>query len=317
MYACSPRWSNHWISIDDLSKVLSGLAKFFPRGDGSIRGVNYGLHLTGGEPFLNFDLLLRGVEIAEHYGLRAKFVETNCFWCRDMETVRERLRRLKDAGLDGMLISVNPFVIEHVPFENIERGIRGSIEIFGVRNTLVYHPAFYEQLTRLNIRGKLSFEDYLAKMLRTDPEGITTSFSPYILLPMGRLPYRLGHLYRRHPARRFLGYSCLEELTRPWHIHVDCYCNYIPGYCAGISLGDARKLDEIIQGVELDDRPILEALAKGLHELYRLAVEEYGYRELKEGYISKCHLCLDIRRHIVMNTDEYKELQPREFYYRL
>jgi len=43
-------------------------------------------------------------------------------------------------------------------------------------------------------------------------------------------------------------------------------------------------------------------------------VKEYGYKESRDGYVSKCHLCVDIRRHIIQETDEFKELSPRVFY---
>ncbi|RLF04798.1 MAG: hypothetical protein DRK00_05950 [Thermoprotei archaeon] len=131
---------------------------------------------------------------------------------------------------------------------------------------------------------------------------------------MGRLVYTLHRLYERRPAKAFFGVSCLGELTRPWHVHVDCYYNYVPGYCAGISLGDARRLEEITGGVDLGDKPVLAALAESLGELYKLAVEGYGYRELESGYISPCHLCLDIRVHLALEVGGFKELQPLEFY---
>jgi pyruvate-formate lyase-activating enzyme len=39
--------------------------------------LNHGLHFTGGEPFMNFDLLLRLVKIADELGNPSTFVETN------------------------------------------------------------------------------------------------------------------------------------------------------------------------------------------------------------------------------------------------
>jgi pyruvate-formate lyase-activating enzyme len=89
MYACSPKWSADWISEKDVEKILSQWA-------GKIKGspvrridINYGLHITGGEPFLNFKLLLKVVEIAKRFDIPSTFVETNCFWCIDDETTRE------------------------------------------------------------------------------------------------------------------------------------------------------------------------------------------------------------------------------------
>ncbi len=311
MYACSPRWRADWISREDAEKILRNLSNAFmdryPEGYGEV-GVNLGLHFTGGEPFLNFDLLLDLVKIASKMGIPSMFVETNCFWAVDDEITRERLLQLREAGLHGILISVNPFILEYVPFERTLRAIRAAKEIFG-RNTMIYQEYFRYQIEGLGIRGRMQLEDYLK---RTDAAGLYYAE----ILPMGRACYDLGHLFRRYPAEKFFNMSCREELTRPWHVHVDNYCNYITGYCGGISLGDARDMDAICSGIDLDDHPILAQLVskRGIKRLYAFGVEEYGYSESESGYVSKCHLCVDIRRHISEQTDEFKELKPIEFY---
>ncbi|MEM4724244.1 MAG: hypothetical protein QXP01_04470, partial [Candidatus Hadarchaeum sp.] len=92
---------------------------------------------------------------------------------------------------------------------------------------------------------------------------------------------------------------------------IDNYGNYVPGYCGGLSLGDARDLNKLLQGIHLDELPVLRALLTSLEELYRLG-KAYGYEEL-DGYVSKCHLCTDIRRHLA-KVGDFPELKPREFY---
>ena len=67
----------------------------------------------------------------------------------------------------------------------------------------------------------------------------------------------------------------------------------------------------------MNEHPILDSLVADLEILYEFSVKEFGYQELSEGYISKCHFCIDMRKHIVQRTDEFKELNPREFYYQL
>ena len=313
MYACSPKWRDDWIDVRDLQEVLTQLAakinkRYYP----SFKriGINYGLHFTGGEPFLNFELLLMGVEIARELMIPATFVETNCSWCVNDEVTREKLMRLKDAGLHGVLISVNPFILEHVPFERTERAARIGREVFE-ENMVIYQEFFYHQFKGLGPRDTPSFERYLQE---TGTEGL----DHVELIPMGRAPYKLDHLFRKRPAKEFFGETCREELTRPWHVHVDNYCNYMTGYCAGISLGDARKLDSICrEGVDLSEHPIIEALLTDVRELFELAVEEFTYRELSGGYVSKCHLCVHIREHIVGQTSEFRELQPDQFYHNL
>lgn len=142
MYACSPKWEADWISEESLAEGLAGLARTIqpsPRGPNTI-SPNHGLHFTGGEPFLNYPLLLRGVEMARELRIPSLFAETNCAWCRDETTPRDQLAQLKAAGLHGILISVNPFYAEHVPFERTERCIQVSHELFG-QNVFVYQPA--------------------------------------------------------------------------------------------------------------------------------------------------------------------------------
>lgn len=313
MYACSPRWNNDWISINDLKTVISQLSdKIMPSPYGVSRiGVNYGLHFTGGEPFLNYLLLLEAVKIAKEYSIPSVFVETNSFWCTDREKTAEKLRELKEAGLDGILISVNPFIVEYLPFERIENNVSSSFKIFGV-NTMIYQYEFYKQFREINLRRLLRFEDYLEIF---GNQGLELAE----LIPMGRACYKLGELFDKYPAHVFFRENCRSSLLREWHTHIDNYGNYMTGYCGGISLGDARKLDQLIEeGIDLDDKPILEILInRNLGELYKLAVREFNYREKPGGYISKCDLCLDIRRCIVLQSSKFTELSPREYYQHL
>jgi MoaA/NifB/PqqE/SkfB family radical SAM enzyme len=186
MYSCSPRWKADWISEEDAERILNQLAGKIvgnPFGPDRI-GINYGIHFTGGEPFLNFELLLKITQIAHELAIPSTFVETNCFWCTDDKTTREKLIQLKDAGLSGILISVNPFILEHIPFERSQRAMRLSREIFG-RDVIIYQEFFYHQFKRLEIRNTLPLEEYL----RISPDGLR-----YVeLLLMGRAPYKLVH----------------------------------------------------------------------------------------------------------------------------
>ncbi len=307
MYACSPRWPAHWISLKDAEQVLAQLARAM-RGkypDPAPVGLNDGVHFTGGEPFLNYELLLHLAGTATRLGIPSTFVETNGFWCRDDRTAREQLRTLKEAGLGGIMVSANPFILEQIPFERTERAVRIGREVFG-RNAFVYQVFFYEQFKSMGVWGTLAFDEYL------DRAGYGLRYVE--LLANGRVPFKLGGLFEHHPAERFFGASCRPELLRDWHIHVDNYCNYVPGFCGGLSLGDARELDVLCRGIDLEERPVLRALLSDLSDLFRLG-KEYGYGP-GEGYVSKCHLCADIRRHLVRHG-EFVELQPRDFYDRL
>lgn len=310
MYACSPRWRGDWLSEEDAEIIftqLSSKIRGSPYGRDGI-GINFGLHFTGGEPFLNFDLLLKMTKMAQNHKIPAMFVETNSFWCIDDETTREKFSKLREAGLSGILISVNPFILEEVPFERTKRAVRISTEVFR-DNVIVYQELFYHLFNQLNIKNTLSLQEYLQKAPH--------SLGFVELLPLGRTAYALGYLFKKYPAQTFFGISCKEELTREWHVHIDNYGNYMPGYCGGIAVGNAKNLNSLLKGIDLIKRPILNALVTDLQELYEIGKKKFSYNELGDGYISKCHLCIDIRKHIVQQSDEFEELRPREFYYHI
>ena len=305
LYACSPAWEADWLALEDGEVILSQLAesmrdKYSTRGR---IGVNTGVHFTGGEPFLNFELLLQLTEVARRVGIPASFVETNSYWCTDDQAAREKLLALRQAGLDGILISANPFILEQVPFERTERAVRISLEVFDLRNVIVYQLFFLEQFRQLGLRGTLPFEKYL--------ERAGYGLQHVELFASGRAAYSLQYLYSPFLAQRFFGINCERDLVRDWHVHVDNYCNLVPGFCGGLSLGDARDMEGLCNGVDLHERPVLRALLTDLELLYELG-QEHGY-EGKEGYVSKCHLCLDIRMYL-SERSEYSELQPRAFY---
>jgi hypothetical protein len=313
MYACSPRWKSDWIAEADLDAVLDQLARTVvpaPGGPDAI-GLSHGLHFTGGEPFLKFDRLARAVEKADALGIPSLFVETNGFWARKDGETRERLETLKAKGLRGIMISVNPFYLEFVPFERTERAVRAALQVFG-DNTFVYQVEYFRQFLALGIRGTLPLDDYLKR------EGIADFTRRVEFFMAGRAPFALEGRFERYfpkyPAARLLDAGCEPPFLRPWHNHVDPDGNYMPGFCGGISLGDARRLDRLMaEGIDTAGRPVLgflldEDLA-GLLDFAR----ERGYAEREAGYFSRCHLCADVRRHLVRGGD-CPELRPRAFY---
>jgi len=92
MYVCSPKWEGDWIMVEQLERHMPKLAKVIePSPYGSRHmGLSHGLHFSGGEPFMNFELLLKAVEIAEALEIPSTFVETNCFWSKNDAYTRDR-----------------------------------------------------------------------------------------------------------------------------------------------------------------------------------------------------------------------------------
>ena len=304
------------MSEEMLDKILNQLAgKILPAPHGpDTTSLNHGLHFTGGEPFVNYPLLCRAVELATRLGIPSTFVETNAYWCLDDRSTRKKLDTLKRKGLRGILISVNPFYLEYVPFERTLRATRLSLEIFG-HNTMVYQMQYFQRFLEWGIHGTVAFEDYLKF---ESPRDFVRHAEFSV---MGSAPYKLQEflrpIYPRCPAQAFFREPCLMPFLRPLHNHFDNYGNYVPGFCAGVTLGDCHKLDGLLkEGVDTERFPVLGLLMEeDLEGLFALA-RPRGYQESAEGFYSKCHLCMELRKHIALTAD-YPELSPREFYLQL
>ncbi|UCF99003.1 MAG: 4Fe-4S cluster-binding domain-containing protein [Spirochaetaceae bacterium] len=311
MYACSPRWSAEWISEADLEAILQSLAgKIEPSPWGAATmSLNHGLHFTGGEPFLNFPLLCNAVRRAKELGIPSLFVETNCYWAKTDRGTREKLEVLREHGLIGIMISINPFYLEYVPFERSERAIRIAQEVFGV-NVAVYQLEHYRTFKRLGIRGRLPIPEFL----KIKGGGKLTRNTEFFL--SGRAPYEMEEfdLFPKYPAESLFLKPCSPAFIRSWHNHFDSYGNFMPGYCGGLSLGDCRCLDELlVAGIDLDSRPLLSYIIADNFEGLLGFAKEHGYREREYGYLSKCHLCMELRKFLV-RAEDFAELAPREFY---
>jgi hypothetical protein len=314
MYACSPDWNADWISNEALRNTLEGLAGKIapsPFGD-NYMSLNHGLHFSGGEPFLNFRLLCEAVETAHSLDIPSMFVETNCFWAASDEITLNKLKTLKELGLKGIMISVNPFYLEYVPFERTQRAIEKSLAVFG-DNVMVYQIEYYRKFKELAIEGTMAFPDYLEDSGTRDFTSNTEFFIS------GRAAYCMSdyRMFPKYPAAAFFNIKCNPDFLRNWHNHFDNYGNYIPGYCGGLSLGSSFELDKTLnEGIDSANKPVLAYIVtNNFRDLLTFALDK-GYREDQEGYLSKCHLCVDIRKHLAQNGD-YIELQPVEFYERL
>lgn len=272
-----------------------------------------GLHIAGGEPMLKPDRVEFAVNQAVSLDLPLEYVETNAFWCWKDDQTQEAFSRLKDAGLPAMMVSVSPFHLEYVPMERVNRAVNIGRKVFGPSRLYLFTEYFYNQFEEIDPIHPIPFEDYV------DAVGIetaATSFATeYSLIPNGRAATRLTELYERRPASHYFGDTCRRELSSPHHMHVDLYGNYIAGLCAGISLGDARQPDALFSGIDLDSSPFLKrVIREGVAGLFDWAVAEFGFKEDEDGYIAKCHVCLDIRRHLFKAGAGLKELNPSGFY---
>ncbi len=302
LYNCGPGWQD-WMELEQVRGAIKATRQW-PQ--------PFQVHLTGGEPFLNFPLLLQAAEIATELGI-PNYVETNAGWCVRETLVEERFRALRSVGLRAALISCSPFHAETIPPKRTLLAIQKALEIFGRQGTIVYLPEWLDQIGSFDPEMPVLLEKYI-ELYGTHGAG-ELFWRGYGLISGGRSGYRLGHLTPRHPATAIRGENCRHEILYAHHSHFDLYGNFISGFCGGLTVGNWHDLPQILEDFRQGCYPkLIDILIhSGSYGLYRFAQESYGYEETKGGYAGKCHLCVDVRRHLV-GHEEFPELQPKAFY---
>lgn len=102
-----------------------------------------------------------------------------------------------------------------------------------------------------------------------------------------------------------------RELLDTRHFHLDLFGNYIPGLCAGLAI----RAEDLGGPLDAADYPLLTTLfSRRVEGLLDYAATRHGFQPAA-SYISKCHLCLEIRSFLVSRQQEHPpELQPLGFY---
>ncbi len=225
------------------------------------------IYFEGGEPFLYYATLVRGVQEAAKMGFRVGIV-TNSYWATSLEDALEWLKPL--AGLvQDLAVSSDLFHWSEKLSEQAKNA-RAAADKLGI-------PI-----------GVISI---------AQPEATNAAYT------MGKLPAgESGVMYRGRAAEKLAGRATQqpwtkftecphEDLREPGRVHVDPLGNL--HICQGISLGNLFRmsLKEICETYNPDEHPIAGALLEGgPTELVRW----YGLPH-KKSYADACHLCYEAR----------------------
>jgi len=302
LYNCGPDWMD-WMSTIEVQEALESMQDW---------DHYFQVHITGGEPFLNYPLLKNAVQHVAKMGIPC-YVETNAGWCVREQLVERRFSELRNCGLSTVLISCSPFHAECIPPERTLLGIEKAIQIFGPQHVIVYLADWMQQIAGNDIQHTTPLDHYIS--LYGEQDAGRLFWNGYSLIPGGRSAYRLGHLVEKHHPERFMNDNCSMEILYARHSHFDLYGNYISGFCGGLRIGSWRNLPQL--KVEFSNGcypPLVKILIEnGPYVLFQNAVDAYDYKPVEEGYVGKCHLCVDVRRHLA-DREKFYELEPGFFY---
>jgi hypothetical protein len=253
----SPRQSGV-MSVDNVRNILRQA-----RDLGTIEWVFF----EGGEPFLYYPVLMRGVQLATSMGFRVGIV-TNAYWATCLEDAVTWLKPFVDM-VEDLSISCDAY---HSCDENspLPQNATAAAEQLGIPTGII-SIAPPENLLAETTGGVL-------------PDGESG------VMYRGRATYRLADKVKPQPWDSFT--QCTNEDFRdPGRVHLDPFGNI--HLCQGLLLGNVFEtpLRNIISAFDPDTHPITGPLLRGgpveLVNTYQLPH--------KTHYADACHMCYEAR----------------------
>jgi len=294
----SPKRKKGFISEEMLDKILNKLEEL------NCQSV----HIEGGEPFIYPEELIRAVKQINKSTVQLEHIVTNCSWYRNKKDAFQLLKSLQKNGLQRLLLKVGPFQNEHIPLKKVQKVVAVADQL-GI-NIMIWDNELYPEVAAFDVCKTHSIKKYIRTYgddyIRRIARKISVTFA-------GRsFDAYSGHLMT-HPLEKILqqNKTCSQDYPTQNHFHVDLNGKFSFSHTQGVTI----DLEDLGKPIDETKYPFLNVLFhQGINGIYNLATEQYNYTPKKE-YLSKCHLCYDIRKHLVVNKNiRTPELQPVEYY---
>jgi MoaA/NifB/PqqE/SkfB family radical SAM enzyme len=252
-------WGSPWQSgVLTLAQLKNALEQAKEAGVTSI-------YFEGGEPFLYYALLVKGVHLAAEMGFEVGIV-SNAYWATSVEDATEWLRPLAGRLVD-LTVSSDVFHCGESLGEK-EQNALVAAKWLGIPQGVI--SIAEPESSSKEIHGQI--ENQGAVMFR------------------GRAASQLVSRAKRIDYRQFT--ACPhEDLREPGRIHLDPFGNL--HICQGVVIGNLfeKPLKEICESYDVDTHPICGPLFQGGPVAL---VEEYNLPH-ESAYADACHLCYEAR----------------------
>jgi MoaA/NifB/PqqE/SkfB family radical SAM enzyme len=251
-------WQNGVLTLDQLREIL--------RQARELEELEW-VYFEGGEPFLYYPILLRGVQMATAMGFHSGIV-TNAYWANTVPDALTWLKPFADL-IEDLTISCDQYHYGENAFLNNQNASQAA-EMLNIKLGTI-SVAQPDDANAARILGQL-------------PEGTSA------VMYRGRAASLLA---LQSAGRAWDSFTTCphEDLNDPGRIHLDPFGNL--HICQGISIGNVfeRSLKEICDSYYADVHPICGPLLRngpvGLLDEYDLPHEK--------KYADACHMCYECR----------------------
>src|SRR5690606_28830200 len=89
----------------------------------------HNVHIGGGEPLLKSEKIFPVLEAAARNNINIDYIETNASWFKDEASAKTILKELIKHGVHTLLISIDPYHNEYIPFYKVKGLIRACSKV--------------------------------------------------------------------------------------------------------------------------------------------------------------------------------------------
>jgi MoaA/NifB/PqqE/SkfB family radical SAM enzyme len=240
------------------------------------------VYFEGGEPFIYYDVLVKGVQMAAEMGFTVGIV-SNAYWAVSVAKAVERLK----------------------PFAECLSDLTVSSDLYHCNEELS------EESQNAIVAAKwLKIPTGMISIAKPDEDAAQTHGQikdQGAVMYRGRAAVKLAPRAEGHPWNDFT--QCPhEDLREPGRIHFDPFGNL--HICQGIVIGNVfeRSFEEICASYNADAHPICGPLLEGGPVAL---IGEYSLPH-ESTYVDACHLCYEMRR--LLRTRFPDLLKPDQMY---
>jgi organic radical activating enzyme len=299
-HKASPTRNGGFISFEMLDKIIIKLEQL---GCSSV-------HLEGGEPFLYPNELVTVVKRIKQSSIHLEHIVTNCSWHKNQKETKDLLKKLKTYGLGRLLLKVSPFQNENIPLKKAHDVAKIAKQL-GI-NAMIWDNEVYPEVSSFDASKTHSLKKYLKKYGNDYMKKLAGCFNVTFA---GRSFEVFGKYLNTYTVAELFMHNkgCSYDFPTSTHFHVDMHGNFIFSHTNGVTV----HIDDIGNTIDPKKYPYLTILyAEGVSSLYKLAVGQYGFKAKVDGYMSKCHLCYEVRKFLVVQKGiDSPDLQPLDFYF--
>ncbi len=268
-------WQSGTMTLQDVSHILK---------QGKDLGTIEWIYFEGGEPFLYYPILVKGIQEAAHMGFKVGVV-SNGYWATQVEDAVEWLAPMTGLVQD-LSVSSDLYHSNETPSRKAEIACAAARHL-GIPTGVISIA-----------EPEAAEADVAIGQLPQDESRV---------MHRGRAAERLSGRAAQQSWEQFT--ECpYEDLDDPGRVHVDPLGNL--HLCQGITIGNLFKapLTELWAAFDPDSHPIAGPLLEGGPAAL---VRSYGLRHAA-SYADACHLCYEARKDLRARFPEI--LAPDQMY---